>query len=209
VRLRYASVRDNLRVFQSLVDLVTASDWTYLVLFAVAALDAVFPVVPSETAVITAGVLAASGRLDLSLVVLSAAAGAWIGDNTSYLVGNRLGTPVARRYFRGERAQRRLGWARHQLDVRGAIVILLARFVPGGRTAVTFTAGLVRYPWKTRFLPFSLLAGLFWALYASLVGYLGGRVFEEKPLYGLLLAFGIAGTVALTYEVIRRWRGAQ
>ena len=195
-------------MFESLHDLVNDSSWTYLALFAIAALDAVFPLVPSETAVITAGVLASSGGLELWLVILSAAAGAWLGDNTSYLIGNRIGTPVAHRFFAGERARHRLEWARGQLDERGAIVILLARFIPGGRTAVTFTAGLVRYPWKERFLPFSIIAGSVWAAYAALLGYLGGKIFEEKPLYGLLLAFGIAGTIAIGYEAIRRWRAA-
>jgi hypothetical protein len=78
-----------------------------------------------------------------------------------------------------------------------------------GTPAVTFTAGLVHYPWVTRFLPWSLVAAVAWALYAGLVGYLGGRVFEEEPLYGLLLAFAIAGTVALAYEVVRRLRRSE
>jgi membrane-associated protein len=201
--------RDYAGVFESLLDLITASNWTYLVLFGIAALDAFFPVVPSETAVITAGVLAASGRLDLAFVLGSAAAGAWLGDNISYFLGRRVGHPIRRRFFDGERARARLAWARRQLEVRGPPLIVLARFVPGGRTAVTFTAGLVHYPWVTRFLPWSLVAAVAWALYAGLVGYLGGRVFEEEPLYGLLLAFAIAGTVALAYEVVRRLRRSE
>jgi membrane protein DedA with SNARE-associated domain len=53
-----------------------ASGWAYAVVFLLALLDAVLPVVPSETAVITAGVVAASGHLSLLLIVVSAAAGA-------------------------------------------------------------------------------------------------------------------------------------
>lgn len=56
-------------MFDFLTDLVGASSWTYLLVFGVAALDAVLPFVPSETIVIAAGVLAASHDLDIALVL--------------------------------------------------------------------------------------------------------------------------------------------
>jgi len=195
-------------VFESLFDYVSGSSWTYAFLFAVAALDVVFPVVPSEASVITAGVLAASGDLIIVLVIAAAAAGAWLGDNGSYLIGRTLGNRAARRFFRGEKAQRRLQWAERLLRTRGAYLIVVSRFIPGGRTATTFTAGLVRYPWPQRFLPLTILATLIWASYAALIGYLGGSVFEEKPLYALLLAFGIAVTITVVVEGYRRLRHA-
>lgn len=195
-------------MFESLFDYVSGSSWTYAFLFAVAALDVVFPVVPSEASVITAGVLAASGDLIIVLVIAAAAAGAWLGDNGSYLIGRTLGNRAARRFFRGEKAQRRLQWAERLLRTRGAYLIVVSRFIPGGRTATTFTAGLVRYPWPQRFLPLTILATLIWASYAALIGYLGGSVFEEKPLYALLLAFGIAVTITVVVEGYRRLRHA-
>lgn len=193
-------------MLQSLLDLVTASNWTYGLLFALAAVDAVFPVVPSEAAVITAGVLAAADRLDLAVVIAVAATGAWIGDNASYAIGRHVGRPIERRLFGGAKAQRRLAWARRQLEERGMYLVVVARFVPGGRTATTFTAGLVGYRWLMRFAPLTVVAAALWAAYAGLVGFLGGRVFIERPLYGLALAFAIAGSVALGVEVVRRLR---
>ncbi len=195
-------------MFESLFDYVSGSPWTYAFLFAVAALDVVFPVVPSEASVITAGVLAASGDLIIVLVIAAAAAGAWLGDNGSYLIGRTLGNRAARRFFRGEKAQRRLQWAERLLRTRGAYLIVVSRFIPGGRTATTFTAGLVRYPWPQRFLPLTILAALIWASYAAVIGYFGGTVFEEKPLYGLLLAFGIAVAITVVVEGYRRLRHA-
>lgn len=195
-------------MLESLLDLVTASRWTYLLLFAFAAADAVFPVVPSEASVITAGVLATTGRLDLALVIGAAAAGAWIGDNTSYVGGRTVGRPIARRVFRGPKAKRRLGWAADQLERRGAYLVVMSRFIPGGRTATTFTAGLVRYPWLVRFGPLTVVAAVFWALYASLLGYAGGRIFVQRPLLALLVALGLAGGVTLAVELVRRARRA-
>ena len=74
-------------MFDSLVDAVSSSNWTYLLLFAFAFGDVLFPLIPSETAVITAGVLAATGELSLGLIIVCAAAGAILGDNTAYLIG--------------------------------------------------------------------------------------------------------------------------
>ena len=64
--------------------------------------------------------------------------GAFVGDNTSYALGRYLGRPVQQRVFAGERAQRRLEWAQRFLKERGSYVLIVARFVPGGRTATTF-----------------------------------------------------------------------
>jgi membrane-associated protein len=193
-------------VFESLLDYVSASPWTYAALFAIAALDAVFPLVPSETAAITAGVVAATGGLELPLVVAAAAGGALVGDNGSYALGRTVGTPLRRRFFSGEKANGRIEWAERQLEERGGTLILVARFIPGGRTAVTFAAGLVRYQWIVRFLLFTLMAALAWALYAVLLGYFGGHLFEDNPLYGLLLALGLALIVAGVVEGVRHLR---
>lgn len=193
---------------EALLDFVAESRWTYLLLFALAAADAVFPIVPSEASVITAGVLAATGRIDLGLVIGAAAAGAWVGDNASYVAGRQLGQPIARRVFRGPRARKRLDWAHEQLDRRGAYLVVVSRFVPGGRTATTFTAGLVRYRWLVRFGPLTVVAAVAWALYAALLGYLGGRIFIERPLLALLVALGLAVAVTLAVEGVRRARRA-
>ena len=149
--------------------------------------------------------LAGTGRLDVALVIAAAAAGAWVGDNASYLTGRRLGRPVARRFFRRPKAKRRLEWAARLLETRGGYLVVVSRFIPGGRTATTFTAGLVRYRWLARFLPFSVVAALLWASYAALLGYFGGSIFERRPLYALLLAFGIAAAITLAVEVYRRF----
>ena len=187
-----------------------ASGWAYAVVFLLALLDAILPVVPSETAVITAGVVAASGHLSLPLIVVSAAVGAVAGDNIGYLIGHRFGPAVTSRFFSGEKARQRLSWARRQLGERGGQLILVGRFIPGGRTVVTLSAGMLRFPWS-RFLIFDAVAALAWALYAALLGYFGGRAFENAAWKGLLLALGvgfaITGMVEAVRWVLRRWRG--
>ena len=80
-------------MFDRLTDLVSGAWWSYLVIFAVAYLDVIIPLVPSETLVVTAGVIASSGDLELPLVILFGALGAFLGDNTVYFIGRRWGEP--------------------------------------------------------------------------------------------------------------------
>jgi membrane protein DedA with SNARE-associated domain len=200
-------------VFGHFTQLVSdASGWAYGIVFLLAFLDAIVPVVPSETAVITAGVVAAAGDLTLPLIVAAAAGGAFLGDNTAYFIGRRFGTRVNERFFRGEKAQKRIEWAQRQVMERGGELIAVGRFIPGGRTAVTLSAGTLGFPWP-RFALFDAAAALGWALYAALLGYFGGRAFEHAPWKGLLLALGIAFAVVSGVEVVRwylrRRRGGQ
>ena len=195
-----------LGLLQGLIELLTGSLWTYPLLFGICAGDALIPAFPSETAVIVCGIQAARGELSLEWVIVCAAAGAFTGDNASYAVGRWLGTPAVKRFFSGEVAQGRLDWARNFLKDRGSYVLIVARFIPGGRTAATFTAGLVHLRWSTRFAPYILAAAVLWSVYAALLGYLGGRLFEDKPIYALLLAFGIAAVITIGVEGWRRVR---
>jgi membrane-associated protein len=189
-------------VFNQLVDQISGSGWSYVLIFAFAYLDALIPIVPSETAVVTAGVLAGSGRMSLPLIIVLAASGAFAGDNTSYLIGRHYGEPAKRRFFSGKKARERIHWAELQLHERGGELIVVSRFIPAGRTVVTLSAGGLRMPWR-RFATFDAIAAMVWALYASLLGYFGGRAFEHQPWKGLLLAVGIAFTVAGGIELVR------
>jgi membrane-associated protein len=192
-------------LFQSLTDYVSGSPWTYAFLFGVAALDVVFPLVPSETSVILAGVIASTGDLILFAVILVAAGGAILGDNTAYVIGRTVGHRLVNRFFSGER-RKRIDWAEQQIEERGGYLILVGRFIPGGRTAVTLACGLLEMRWR-RFISFDIAAGLMWASYAALLGYFGGKAFEEQPWKGFVVAFvvalGITGAIEL-YRWLRK-----
>jgi len=196
-------------MFETVVDAVSGSSWSYVIVFAIAAIDAFFPAVPSEATAIAAGVVAGTGGLHVELVILAAAAGAFVGDNITFAGGHFLGERLNRRYFQGEKAKKRVDWAKRTLEERGPYLIVVARFIPGGRTVTMFTAGFVdAFPWR-RFVRWDALAAAIWGAYAVLLGYFGGRTFEEEPWKGLLLAFGLALLVTAAVEVYRHMRAGR
>lgn len=171
---------------------VASSPWAYAVIALVAALDAVVPVVPSEATLITAGTIAGTGQLEIAIVIAAAAAGAFAGDNVSYTLG-RLG--------RGRLPEAPLRTAKRLLAQRGGVVLVVARFIPGGRTAATLAAGTAMP--RARFLRLAAAAAAIWGAYGGLVGYAGGRAFEEEPWKGVAAGFAFAAAVALLIEGIR------
>ena len=177
---------------------------SYLVALVVPALDAIFPVLPSETAVIALGVTTA-GSTDprIALLVACAAAGAFLGDNLCYLLGRRFGPAVQRRFFATPKGARTRAWAERSLNRYGTQLIVVCRFIPGGRTAVTLTCGLTGYP-RRRFVPATAVAAVIWALYAFFIGRIGGQAFEDNPWAGLVIAFGASVAISAAIEGIRR-----
>jgi len=174
----------------------------YLVIFVMAALDVMIPILPSETAVVLGGVLAWQGRLHLGAVVVVAAAGAILGDHLSYGIGRgteRLGR--AERRTASRKIDRLQTWASHKLDRHGPVVLIVARFIPGGRTASTFVSGRLAYP-LARFTPVTVLAGFLWAGFGSALGYLGGTAFHDNTLLATALGVAVGAAVAALVELV-------
>lgn len=187
-----------------LSNLVADSPATYAVVLVGSGLDVIFPPIPSETIVITASILAATGGLKLYFLIPCAAVGAVIGDNIAYAIGRHIGEPAVRRLFRGERSRKTLEWAERQIKRRGPLIIIVGRFIPGGRTASTVGAGLLCMEWRRRFLPADIVAGILWAIEATLIGFIGGSAFKDSLWKPLGVAFALAAVVALAGEIYRR-----
>lgn len=187
-----------------LAESLVGSPWLYLFVLGLTTVDGFLPIVPAETVVIAAGAYAVTGEPSALGLLAAAWAGALIGDVVSHHLGRGAG-PIAR-WFRGRRwGGTLLGWAERELTARGGMLLVSARFIPGGRTATTLTSGIVRYP-RSRFLGFTALAGLLWALYCVGVGALGGMVFQQQPLFGVAMGIGLALTLTGAVEGLRLLR---
>jgi membrane-associated protein len=182
---------------------VSQSTITYPVVFVATAADVLLPLIPSETIVITASVLAAQGELLIVGIVPLVALGALLGDNLCYLLGRKIGDPVAARLFGSEKGQARLKWAERALRRRGMVLIGVGRFIPGGRTATTFAAGTLEMPYRS-FLVADAFAACLWAVYISMLGYLGGETFKDSLWLPLAASLACAMAVGVGFEVWRR-----
>lgn len=193
------------------IDLAAWASWGYLAILTLVLADAVVPLVPSETLLLAGGVLAADGELVLAGVVGAAAAGAFLGDHLSYHLGRAVGPRLLGR-MRSRRGRRAVIWSAHRIERHGIPLLISARFLPGGRTASTLTAGLVRFP-RLRFALGAGVGATLWAISQTLIGFAGGRV-TTNPVVGLVLAtlfalaFGAAAHVAFRY-VTPGWREDQ
>ncbi|MFW2383450.1 MAG: DedA family protein [Acidimicrobiales bacterium] len=169
------------------------SPWFYLLIFSIAMIDGFFPVVPGETTVIVGGVSAGAGDLNILVVIACGALGAVAGDSISYSIG-RFGT----RRFPGFFADRQAGIDRtsRQIRERGGLLLVTARFIPGGRTVITLACGATDQPFAEWFLRWVVVAGLIWATYAAGLGFLFGDWLEERE-NGETIAFAAAFASAL------------
>lgn len=180
----------------------SSSPWFYVIIFVIAVFDSVLPIVPSETLVIIGGVSAGSGSLSIALVILCAAGGAFIGDNLSYFLGREASDWVIKRRTRTEKGAKQMAKIIEQIHDRGGMLLITARFIPGGRTLLTLSCGVTRQPHKW-FVGWAVVAASVWSLYASLLGFVGGKSFADNHTKAFLIAFAGAFGVTILIEAIR------
>jgi membrane protein DedA with SNARE-associated domain len=134
-------------------------------------------VLPGETAVILGGVLASSGRLSLTWLLVIVVVAAVVGDSVGYEVG-RLAGPRLLRSRLLRRYQRRLDGARDVLRRRGGAAVFFARFTAFLRAVMPALAGLSRMPYP-RFLGFNAGGGTVWGVGVTLLGYFAGASYQR------------------------------
>lgn len=189
-------------MFDSLLAALGHAWWAYPLILAFCTFDAIVPALPSETALLTGGILAADGSMMLGWVITMGALGAFLGDNLAYWIGRSAEGRARRWITRGEKGRHRLEWAHRELDRHGGSLVIVARFIPGGRTATTVACGVLRFPYR-QFLVFDAVGAVLWACLNTLIGYLGGQTFADNTLAAFALSFGVALALAGLIELIR------
>ena len=187
------------------LDRVSGNWWFLAIILIIALLDSVIPIVPSETTVIIGGVAASSAgaaSYNVVFVIIAGAVGAFIGDNLSYQIGRRASRLVERRAAKKESTAKKLKWAADQIEERGGLLLITARFIPGGRTILTLSSGLTKQS-QSWFMGWVGVATIIWASYAAILGYAFGSKFEDDHTKAFLLAFGAALAVTVMIELVR------
>jgi membrane-associated protein len=133
---------------------------------------------PGDSLLVTAGVLAAAGHLNIWTLLLAVTAAAIVGDQLGYYIGYRTGPRLFRRedslLFRRAHLLR----AKRFYEKHGGKTIILARFIPIIRTFAPVVAGVGEMEYR-RFVTFNVLGGFLWVWSMSLLGYLLGRAVPE------------------------------
>lgn len=144
---------------------------------------------PGDSLLITAGILARSGSLNLPGVMLAVFAGAVIGDSVGYAIGRRFGPAVfsrpESRFLKPEYVTRTGAF----FEKYGSKALIMARFIPVLRTVAPTMAGVGGMPYS-RFVSYNVLGGVLWALAVPLLGFLLGGLIPNLDRY-ILLVIGV------------------
>jgi membrane-associated protein len=195
-----------------LSDFLTAlagSPWAYAVMAGILIIDGFFPFVPGETGVVTLAALGASGHGPVVwILLLVAIVATMIGDGIAFLVGRTVGIDRWS-WMRRPRVARAFAWAAAGLVRRPTVFLMIAKFVPFARVAVTMTAGAGRLPVR-RYLPISLAASTIYTAYHVVVAVVAGNAFASMPLLGAAVAIVVVVLFGILFEAIgmRNRRGS-
>ncbi|MFN3393960.1 MAG: DedA family protein [Candidatus Thermochlorobacter sp.] len=159
---------------------------------------------PGDSLLITAGLVAASGKLGFWEVNSTMITAAILGDSTGYFIGKALGRKLFERedslIFRREYLQRTQTF----YDKHGGKTIFFARFVPIIRSFATTVAGIagMAYP---RFIAFSVSGATTWIVSLTSLGYFLGSQFPELDTYINLIISITVGAIILSiiFKLIR------
>jgi membrane-associated protein len=159
---------------------------------------------PGDSLLLTAGLLASHGDLELWILLVALAPAAILGDNVGYWFGKKVGPPIFSRenslFFR----RKNLLTAKAFYDKHGGKTIVLARFMPFIRTFAPIVAGAVEMPYL-RFVTWNIAGGLLWATGLTLVGYFLGESIPGIDRYFLVI-IAVVILISALPTMIHVWR---
>lgn len=175
----------------------------FAIIFAETGLFAGF-FLPGDSLLITAGLIAASGKLDITTVILTLTLGAVLGDSTGYLIGTRLHKTIFGKketlFFHQEHLQK----TREFYERHGSKTVFLARFVPVVRSFAATLAGVAGMPFPVFFL-YSLTGAAIWVICFTLIGYFIASAFPHAVDYfHYAILAGIVLILAGAFRHLRR-----
>jgi len=170
--------------------------WTYVILFVIIFFETglvITPFLPGDSLLFVGGAAAASGILDVQILLLVVISGAILGDTLNYWIGNRIGLHVFLERFPGLVKKEHLDRTHGFFDKYGGATIFVARFVPMVRTFAPCLAGIGSMEYR-RFLFYNIIGAVSWAFALVLGGYYLGTFSVVQENMSLLML----GVIALT-----------
>ena len=162
------------------------SNLNYGTIFFLMMLESTVVPVPSEFVVTPAAYHAASGQLDVWLVILAATIGADLGATINYVVALYVGRPVIYRFANSRWGkmcllnQEKVEKSERYFDDHGIVATLTGRLIPGIRHLISIPAGLARMNYWKFLLYTTIGAGVWHSILAALGWYLHAIVLEDQ-----------------------------
>jgi len=191
---------------QSLDALIRWGGYTVLVII-VFVETGMFAFLPGDSLLITAGLVAAAGHLNIWWLNVLLSVAAVAGDNVGYAIGARVGprlfTREKSRFFNPAHMER----TRHFYARHGAKTIVIARFVPIVRTFAPVVAGVGQMPYR-RFVFYNMAGGIGWVLSMTWAGYLLGQAVPniDRHIHLVVIVVIVLSLVPIAIEVLRERR---
>ena len=151
---------------------------------------------PGDSLLLTAGLLASQGKLEIAILLLILPIAAILGDGVGYWFGKRAGPRIFNREDSLLFRRKNLLAARAFYQRHGGKTIVLARFMPFIRTFAPIVAGAVEMPYR-RFLAFNVAGGLLWGVGVTLAGYFLGQAIPDIDRYFLIVVGAVIVISAL------------
>lgn len=185
--------------------------WVYAMLFAIIFIETglvIWPFLPGDSLLFTAGALAATGVLDIYLVSILLIAAAIAGDAVNYSIGRYVGPKVFTAHdhqglFHRLLNRDHLDKAHAFFEKHGGMAVVSGRFVPIVRTFVPFVAGAASMTAST-FVTYNVVGAIIWVVVCAGAGYLFGNVPIVKDNFSLV-AIGIVlvSVLPIVIELLR------
>ncbi|HEX5430245.1 MAG TPA: VTT domain-containing protein [Patescibacteria group bacterium] len=162
-------------------------------------------ILPGESLLFTAGLLASSGLLNIWIVVSLGFLAAVLGDSLAYALGKRFGQGLFGRYQWLGLDQAHISRIQKFYNIHGRQTIVLARFIPFFRTVVPVLAGIGSMQYRT-FLKFNFIGAAAWTLVVGFVGYFLGELVPDGSVYTnwIIAVIMILSVLPLTLTIFRR-----
>ncbi len=164
---------------------------------------------PGDSLLVTAGVFAATGKLNIWLLMGVLVVAAIVGDTVGYWIGRRTGLALFRRpksrFFNPVHLRR----AHDFYEKHGGKTIILARFMPIVRTFAPVVAGMAGMDYR-RFVSFNVIGGFVWVVSMSLIGYfLGQFLWVRKNVEIVILIVIFVSVLPGIVAFLREWLKAR
>ena len=130
---------------------------------------------PGDSLLVTAGIFAARGDLDLLTLNITLSLAAIAGDTVGYGIGARAGPKIFTRENSFFFNRKHLISAKEFYDKHGPFTIVVARFVPIIRTFAPVVAGVGAMQYR-KFISYNVFGGIFWVMTTTLTGYFLGTM---------------------------------